>query len=128
MPLYLVNDGRATAHRREHVRMRRHVEWVCPSSWALRRQELGLKYQRTVLPRLNKLRDFIRFARSRNIFLVTYSTVTANTVLNLSSRSPRLLRRFRTLLVLCEANGVTIYIHNIRSVHNVWADRLSRLK
>lgn len=80
------------------------------------------------LAALKSLRAFIRFESLRSIMLVTDSTVTAKIVRNLTYRSPRLLRHFRTLRELCEANDVTIFTHHILSVLNVWAERLSRRK
>ena len=49
-----------------------------------------------------------------------------HTISNLTSRSPKLLSRLRTLCHLCEQHSVTISTRFLPSVLNCWADRLSR--
>lgn len=52
--------------------------------------------------------------------------VTKHIVSNMSSRSLRLLAKFRQLSSLCEQNGITVSTRHLPSVLNCWADRLSR--
>jgi hypothetical protein len=68
----------------------------------------------------------IRFARLRNVLLISDSCVTVHIVQNWASRSLRLLAQFRTLRALCEAHGVTLSTKHLPSVLNFWADCLSR--
>jgi ribonuclease HI len=79
-----------------------------------------------LLAAIHGLRAFARFARSRELVLISDSLVTVHIVRNWTSRAPRLLAHLRTLRALCESLGVTISTRHLPSVLNLWADRLSR--
>ncbi len=79
-----------------------------------------------LLAAIHGLRAFARFARTRELTLVSDSLVTVHIVRNWTSRAPRLLAHLRTLRALCETLGVTISTRHLPSVLNLWADRLSR--
>ena len=72
------------------------------------------------------LQSFVEHARAQHVQLISESLVTVDVVANLTSRSPRLLRKLRTLHALCERQGITLSTRHLPSVLNAWADRLSR--
>lgn len=75
---------------------------------------------------MHALQDFLPFPRARSVLLISDSLVTTHVVRNLTSRSPRLLRKLRQLRDLCEQHGVRLSTRHLPSVLNCWADRLSR--
>jgi hypothetical protein len=103
------------------------VEWDNPASGFFDAANEGSSINELeLLAAIHGLRAFTRFARSREITLVSDSRVTFHIVRNMTSRSPRLLAHLRTLRALCETLGVTISTRHLPSVLNLWADRLSR--
>ena len=75
---------------------------------------------------LHAINSFVHHARNRHVLLVSDSMVTVHIVRNLTTRSPRLLSKIRTLRALCEKQGITLSTRHLPSVVNKWADRLSR--
>jgi ribonuclease HI len=79
-----------------------------------------------LLAAIHGLRSFPRFARARELTLVSDSLVTMHIVRNWTSRAPHLLSHLRTLRAVRESLGVTLSTRHLQSVLNLWADRLSR--
>jgi hypothetical protein len=72
-----------------------------------------------LLAAIHGVREFARFARGRQLQLVSDSRVTVHNVRNWTSRSPRLLENIRTLRALCKTRGITISTRHLPSVLNL---------